>query len=180
MVYKYRSVKCPNCGKTADRNVRKEYQDLSGSPFRVCVNCKKVYFDGAYQEPALLKFKDDGTEINTWAGLGGIIFSVLTIWLLYEFIKNRGEDIGTTGYFVFGMFAILAIVFDSGIVKAIFHRIHPNEYHMAQIEYLEGRKGKVTQDDKASMERLSNKTYLDALKAHGIDIPEYFYQRLNK
>ena len=132
MVYKYRKVKCPHCGKTSDSSVRKDYQELTGSPFRVCPNCKKTYFDSGYQEPALLKYNDTGIEINFWSVIGAGIFTALAVYMITEIVK--GSDSSTIMYVVAGIFAFLALVLISGIVRTIIHLFRKEEYHLAQVE----------------------------------------------
>ena len=76
------------------------------------------------------------------------------------------------------MFFGLALLFDAGFIRVIHSRIRANEYHQKSIDTLEGRRGELTGELAASMKRMSEKAYLDALSAHGVAVPDYFYERL--
>ncbi len=175
MVYHHRRVTCPNCGRIADRTRTVDSQELKGSPFRVCPHCDEVYFDPAYHEVAISIFKDRGGEINFWAFAWVLISNGLVVFFLYNGIKEGSMD----GLWLpFLVFLGLALLFDFGLIRLIRNRRHANEYHQKSLDILEGRTRERTGELAASMERMSNKAYLDALKAHGVSVPDYFYERL--
>ena len=73
----------------------------------------------------------------------------------------------------------IAAYFDQGerfFWKYIF--IDQDKYHREQLDLLEGRAGEQSSELKESLERLSDRKYLDALRARGVHVPDYFYQRL--
>ena len=78
------------------------------------------------------------------------------------------------------MFGIIALIIDVGIVRIIINRVKAANYHKKMIDYIEGRGKERSEELIKSLDRLSNKGYLDALKKHGVEIPEYFYDRLKK
>ena len=178
MVYHYRTVNCPNCGRVADRTRTVDSQELKGSPFRVCRHCDTVYFDPDYKEVAITIFKDKGGNPNIWSYLWLIISNVVAIYTLVEAAKEGFRDLGNAWI---GILLALgfAAVFDVGFIRVIRNRIHANEYHQKSLDLLEGRTEELTGELAASMERMSNRAYLNALKAHGVDVPDYFFERLN-
>ena len=176
MVYHHRTVTCPNCGNVAERTRTVDSQTLDGSPFRVCPHCGKVYFDRAYNEPAISLFKDKGGGMNFWAFMWIIIANGFVIFNIVSAIKSGGFDESAALPFI--VFLVIALVFDIGLVRMIKNRIKAKEYHQKIIDRLEGKRGELSESLESSMERMSNKAYLDALRAHGVQVPEYFYERI--
>ncbi len=177
MIYHYRTVKCPKCGEVADRTRTVDSQELRGTPFRVCCHCGTVYFDPDYKEEAISVFKDKGGDTSITSYLWLIISNVSAVYLLVEAAKLSFRDLG--GMWIAILVALgLAVMFDVGFFRVIRNRIRAKEYHQKSIDVLEGRSGEQTGELAASMERMSNKAYLDALRAHGVAVPEYFYERL--
>ena len=177
MVYHHRKVKCPSCGKTADRTRTVDSEILKGSPFRVCPNCKKTYFDPEYKEMGIVLYEEKGGELNFWGLIWAILSTVLAVYFLCGVIKE-----GTGGGLLLplGVFGLVAILFDVRIIKMIKNRSNSEEFHRKQIDYIEGRTKERTQSLVESMNRLSNKAYLDALRIHGVNVPDYFYERLGE
>jgi len=175
MVYHFRTVKCPNCGEIADRTRTVDSQILRGSPFRVCPYCDNVYFDSAYQEIALSVYKDKGGVLNFWGLAWALISNGLVVFFL---LTSSLEDLKGGLWIPLLIFGLIAIIIDTGLVRLIKNRIHANEYHQQSLDLLEGKTNHRTKDLTASMERMSNKSYLDALRAHGVTVPDYFYERL--
>lgn len=90
-------------------------------------------------------------------------------------IKDDNENL----VFPFFFMGILAAIFDYLVVRSILNNtIRKKQFHQKRIDLIEGKAGEMSDELKASMNRLSNKTYLDALRAHGVTVPNYFYQRL--
>ena len=174
MVYHHRTVKCPHCGKVADRTRTVDSELLKGSPFRVCPHCSTTYFDSEYKEMGLVLFEEKGGKL-TFVGLVWILLShSLVIYSLYSIIVEK-----LSGMFLpLVVFGIIALLYDIGLIKMIKNRAHSAEFHQGQIDYIEGRTKERTAALIESMERLSNKDYLDALRSHGVDVPDYFYERL--
>lgn len=177
MVYHYRTVKCPNCGCVADKTRTVDSQELKGSPFRVCRHCNEVYFDPDYKEAAISIYNDKGGSPNIWSFIWVVLSNVFAVFFLVQGAKEGFRDLGA-GWIAILVFLGLAILFDVGFYRVIRNRIHANEYHQKSLDTLEGRTGELTGELAASMERMSNKAYLDALVAHGVVVPSYFYERL--
>lgn len=176
MEYHHRIVTCPNCGRTAEHTRTTNTDLLLGSPFRVCKHCQTTYFDNAYKEKAILVYEDTGTDFGFLGIIFLLIFNGIAAALIAEAAKN-----GLTSGLALGIVILvsISIFFDYALVKTIHNFNHPEEYHQKQVDYLEGRT-----DDKRDYElmeslyRLSSRQYLDALKNHGVKVPDYFYQRL--
>ena len=81
-------------------------------------------------------------------------------------------------WILFFVLLVLALISDIGLIRFIYHRAKPDKYHQKQLDIIEGRAGERDSELVASMERLNNSNYLDNLKAHGVDVPAYFYERL--
>lgn len=173
MVYHYRTVRCPHCGNIADKTRTVDSQELKGSPFRVCPHCDAVYFDTAYKEPAISLLQDRGGKLSFTAIVWVLISNTAVIFFLFESIKEH-----VFLWLPFLVFFAIALVFDIGLVRLIRNRIKAKEYHQKKIETLEREPGMMSSELAASVERMSNERYLDSLRAHGVDVPKYFYDRL--
>ena len=112
MEYHYRSVKCPNCGRTADRTTTKNNQQLWGTPFRTCPKCQTVYFDSEYKEKAIEFFKGKGGYLSLWTYIIGLIMNAGFVFMIYIVVQAMIE-----GSFIPQML-IGVIVF--GCVSALF------------------------------------------------------------
>ncbi len=169
MVYHHRNVTCPNCGKIAERTRTVDSELLIGSPFRVCPHCGKSYYDSEYNEEGLVIFDNPTGEINIWA----IVWLLISNIFLVVCIVNKIWE-------GFAVALILALIFDYLLIRLIWKKTHPEQTMQKTIDYLEGRGKERSASLVASMERLSNRMYLDALKSHGVNVPEYFYCRINE
>ena len=177
MVYHYRTVKCPRCGKTIGRTITTNSEILKGSPFRVCPKCKKTYFDSEYKEMGLVYFEDKGGKISFWGALCALIVNVAAIFILCSGIFGGGS---VEWLLLLCLIGFIAIITDVGIVNIINNHKNFEAYHQKQVDYIEGRTKEQAQSVVESMNRLSNKAYLDALRIHGVNVPEYFYERLGE
>ena len=175
MVYHHRKVNCPNCGKIADRTTTTDSELLKGSPFRVCPSCGQTYFDSEYKEMGLVLFEEKGGKIGVSSILWTIISNAMVVVFLYFGFCEHNIRNYILPLVVFG---ILALLFDYGIIRTIKNHASPEKFHQSQIDYIEGRSKERSASVVESMNRLSNKNYLDALLQHGINIPDYFYERI--
>lgn len=174
MIYHHRTVRCPSCNKIAEMTTTTH--GLTGSPFRTCQNCGVTYFDSGYKEPGLLIFESKAGDGFPMGAITAAAFTFAAVFLIYQMVI---EGAGGSGILFAAIFmAIFAVIFDAGVFVSVKEIIHSDKYHQKQIDRIEGKNGEMPDDLKESMLRLSNREYLDALKAHGVSVPDYFYQRL--
>ncbi len=173
MTHKYSFVRCPNCNDIAETKTTRGAQVLFGCPFRVCKVCGHVYFDGDYKEEGIYRFLNKGGSYGSL--IPALFLTIAAIIITINWIKYAGNEMV---WVLIGIW-IITLPFDIYAGKVIANKLNTDRFHEKTIDLIEGRKGKMDKDLKASMNRLSNKRYLDALKAHGVDVPEYFYQRLD-
>ena len=170
MEYHYRTVYCPHCNEVADKTKTVNSDWKLGSPLRNCPYCGKKYFDSFYREEGIERFKDNGVHINAWS----VIWLVVSLLFVIGFLCSSDA---TAGAIIPG---VIFVIFAIGFIRAISNLFHPQEYHQKQVELIEGRGDTMDADLAESMRRLSKREYLDELKQHGIDVPQYFYERLAK
>lgn len=186
MIHHYRRVKCPHCGKDLEFNHTIDTKDLSGSPLRKCPYCGVTYFDGAYKEPAITQFTElsKDTPMPFRAAFltlifGGSLYSVM-------FMSSENWSSSILGIIIFSIFAILTVIcaftFLIHLLKFIRRLRFPEQYMSAAktkaINCLEGREGQISDELASSLARMENPLYLSALKKNGVDVPQYFYDRL--
>ena len=171
----YSLEKCPHCKKIIKLNSIRIFNFLKGSPIRTCPRCKGTYDYPEYKEWGLVLFADKGEKFGIVEVFGLLLSHVVFVSYLRSAIQHgySSETLWTLG--ISGSIALLV---DYLLVQTIKNRIHREEYHQKQIDYMEGRTKERPPELVESMERLSNKEYLDARKKHRIDVPDYFYERL--
>ena len=179
MVYSsryYSLEKCPHCKKIIKLNSIRSFNFLKGSPIRTCPRCKETYVYPEYKEWGLVLFADKGDKFGILETIGLLMFHAALIF----YLRSPAQyGYSPKQLLAVGIICILALASDYLLVQTIKNRIHREEYHQKQIDYMEGRTKERPLELVESMERLSNKEYLDALKEHRIDVPDYFYERLN-
>ena len=174
MLHHVRMVYCPKCKGVADHANPNRSFKLYGSPFRVCRKCGATYFDPGYHEEGIDAFNNDGVLINNVErAIALLVFNgAAAEYFTRGWIKNSGM------WLPFVILAVLALLLDYALIKSILNKINAEAYHQKWIDRLEGRYGEMPDELAESMERLSDRKYLDALRSHGVDVPEYFYKRL--
>lgn len=171
----HRSVTCPKCDLIAERTIGFEQ---TGSPYRVCKHCKRVYFDPGYQEKAIAVFNDKGWTFDIWLIPAFLVFNGLLAYFIISYIRAGSIPRDPVGLIAFLFVLVYTILLDIGVIRVVLINIHAEEYHQKQIDKLEA--GPVEWDDDLaeSMKRMSDRGYLDALRARGVAVPEYFYKRV--
>jgi len=180
MVYHYRTVICPNCGKLIEKTRTVDSQFLQGSPFRTCPYCNQTYFDKEYKEMGIELFTDKGGTIKlSTIGVFLVSNGALIVFVYLAIIDAIAQGFHPFFLIPIVMFGTLSLIVDIGIIDTIYCRVHIKEHNQRKIDYIEGRGRERTSEVIESMNRLSNKDYLDALVRHGVYVPEYFFNRLN-
>ena len=170
----HRIVKCPRCGDTAENIYSVLDETLYGSPYRICRECGAAYFDPFYHELAIDAFNDKGALINIWGILWLLAVNGLLVWL----ITLAGHENSAKLWIPFIIVLCYACILDFQFIITLQSKLNAEEYHQEQIDVLEGRIGEMSDELAESMKRVSDRKYLDALRSHRVDVPEYFYKRL--
>ena len=170
----HRIVKCPKCGDTAESIYSVLDETLYGSPYRICRECGAAYFDPFYHELAIDAFNDNGAPIDIWGMLWLLTVNGLLVWL----ITLTGHENSAKLWIPFIIVLCYAGILDFQLIKTIRNRLNAEEYHQERVDLMEGRYGEMSEELAESMQRMSDRKYLDALRSHGVDVPEYFYKRL--
>jgi len=181
MVYHHHTFRCPKCNQITERVTTVDSELLYGSPFRICPHCQYTYFNPEYKEKALVLVESKGGELTFSGFLWFVISNAGLLFFIYNTIAlSKKEGFDSLMLLPIGLFAILSFLFDYGLIRMIRNHKHKAEFTKNQIDYIEGRTRERTPEVIESMERLSDRNYLDALKSRGISIHNYFYDRLNK
>ena len=147
---------------------------MPGSPLRKCPDCGRLYFDDAYEEPALTAYE-------------AAIINFPYIKIIYALIPTAGTLLYLRSYLhdprpqyliVLIAFGALAVFFDVLLILAIAKAIPAAGRKKTFLDMIEGRAGEIDAQLRESMERLSGKDYLDALYKCRVYIPKYFYRRI--
>ena len=101
----------------------------------------------------------------------------MVILAIYLIITEEFSGIFIVMLVVFGALAALC---DVGFARLIKNRRNSDEFFKKQLDLIEGKGGYKDEELARSMSRLSNREYLDALKSCGVDVPDYFYERLRQ
>ena len=173
MQKRLRSVLCPKCDMRTDIRITEETDILhDGSPYRVCGTCGATYFDPDYHEYAIDYYNSIGGEIGIAGFLWIIITNGILAYMIFTSLKTK-----TIVWGLFLFWSGLTLLSDVGVIRLVRNIMKADEFHQEQIDRLEGRSGAISDELAASLERVSDRRYLDALRSHGVDVPEYFYKR---
>ena len=173
MIHRFRVVRCPKCDFMTETRRTDGSFILYDTPYRVCSHCGATYFDPGYHEAGIDVFNDNGNQISFWGVIGLLMFNGAAVeYITSGLIKAPGR------WFYFILLLTLALILDYRFIATVWNRIHAEEYHQEQIDLIEGRDGEMSDELAESMERLSDRKYLEALRSHGVDVPEYFYKRV--
>lgn len=173
LTFYHRKADCPYCDMYTDRKELLRDFPPFGTPYRTCPKCGRVYFDSGYQEDAIAWFTDTGGEFSPGGLIASLFYNGALIFYIIECIRTKRMSL-----IGFSILLIIALAFDIVFIRAIWNRIRAKEYHQKIIDTLEGRRDELPPEVAESMKRLSDRGYLDALRSHGVEVPEYFYQRL--
>ena len=169
-----RSVLCPKCGMRTDIRITENPDILhDGSPYRACGTCGATYYDPDYHEYAIDYFDSKGGKIDVARFLWIVLLNGVLVFMVWYSLKTK-----TIVWGAFLFWLGLTLLSDVGVIRLVRNRIKADEFHQEQIDRLEGRSGAVSDELAASLERMSDRAYLDALKARGVDVPVYFYKRV--
>lgn len=170
------TIRCPRCGAQIERACPPEGETLPGSPLRQCPECGRLYFDGAYAEAALTAFEK--AEIKfPWIKI--LYALVPTVGALVYLRQYRAAP--STGALVpLIAFSLIAVFFDVLLLIELGKTVRKRAVKREMLKRIEGRAGEMEQELRASMERLGQKDYLDALVKCGEAVPRYFYERIGE
>jgi hypothetical protein len=163
------SIRCPHCQTLVEREASGK-QPIPGSPFRRCPNCGRLYYDEAYEDPALTLFGEKQPRFNfvkiLYAAVptaGALIY--LKAWL------DGTNSVGNVFALVFGAIAVFFLVVLTLEIVGFFKR---RKEHLVHRALLSGRGGALSRELAESMERLRDGKYLDALESCGVEVPGFF------
>ena len=170
------TIRCPRCGARIERERLPEGETLPGSPLRTCPDCGHLYYDEGYQEPALKAYSEAKAKFSYIKILYAVIPTAGALMFLSTILKSAT----TVGCAMAVIFGAVAVFFDVILILEIVRAVRQNRVLAQLVERLEGRSGTMTEEECASMERLSSKSYLDTLDKCGDDVADWFYKRIGE
>ena len=169
-------VRCPHCRAAIERPALPDGETLPGSPLRACPDCGRLYYDEGYQEPALKAYAAAKGNFSYIKILYAVIPTLGTLFYLSAFVQGTNAVGGT----IAAVFGAIAVFFDVLLILEIVKAVRHKRLLDALTARLEGRAGTPTEEERASMERLSSKDYLDTLDKCGDDVADWFYTRIGE
>ena len=173
-----RAVRCPHCNALIDytNTTRKQ---LVGNPLRICGKCHQPYYDFAYLEDALAYYdSQQPAPGKLWLTFAVFASSVLLVIFAIVYSASIGSKT------IFAIFAIVLslisiLLFRSALIAT--NKLHNYEAFLQELnKRMENFKSDNNNPNlKESMLRMSNPAYIDLLADNGIDIPDYFLDRIN-
>lgn len=164
---------CPRCGEYIEHGIKGR---LIGPPFRVCPHCDKLYYDKAFKEPALATYAEKDVKFNWMKAVYAALPTAVSILYLNSYFKGENSFAIVPGI----AFAAIGVLFIIVLIAEIVKVAGKSEREQKIIDLFEGRRGELSEDLKASVSRLEDPKYLDALEYYGVDIPDYFRERAEK
>lgn len=158
MPMKQLTKQCPHCGRVYEqrpigrwgKKLTPEDYWVFGSPLKMCKNCQKMFIDKDYREMAI-------TPLRSYdkAPLTSSTYLLLTVGFLLGVIMYMG---GQT------IFAAIVV----GVAVA---------YMIADLLFYPTRLKKLAKEKEASLKRMSDPAYAQALKNAGFDIPNEYLKK---
>ena len=168
-------IKCPRCGEAIKRNKSVTGQ-LTGAPFCPCPNCGRLFYDESVEEPAIAAFKEKEKSFN----YAKLIYAVIPTVGAVVYLRAYMHGVNSSGLIPGIIFAALAVFFIVLLVLEIIKYLRRSSAEKRIIDHFEGRSGTLSKDLAESLDRLSSKSYVEALEAYGADVPDYFRKRAEK
>lgn len=157
---RYHVIRCPYCKQVIEKGLGGAAKNtLVGSPFRTCPHCGKQYFDERYREPGLDSFFSPLTKSDLIKN--SLVISAFFGFGIAMFITSLLSVFGSKENLLL-IFIVLVIV--SFLI--IFVISYPTD------KDVEERNSNDYNAWKASRNRLSSQQYREALKKHGIRVPQ--------
>ena len=170
------TVRCPHCRAQIAHDCPPEGETLPGSPLRTCPDCGRLFYDDSYQEPALKAYAASRVHFSWIKALYAAVPTAGALFYLSAYLKEN-HAMSSVLAIVFG---VVAVFFDVLLVLEIVKAVRQKSKLTALEERLNGPAEALTEEERASMERLSSKAYLDALDKCGDDVADWFYFRLGE
>ena len=173
MTHYSRKVKCPYCNTWIDKQSTWNPQ---GSPFRICPRCRREYFDKDYQENAIWFLTREQSAF--FVDICAAFMLLVTIGVLYAFYDEKSLSLSVIVIEV-ALVAITVVLTRYAIKQTIrFSKNNKNDLYMERIAYLKLPSSEQQHDIADSLNRLSNRQYLDRLTSCGVEIPDFFFDRI--
>lgn len=168
------AIRCPRCGAQIERACPPEGETLPGSPLRKCPECGRLYFDEIYEEAALSAFEKVKIGFPYIRILYAAVPTAGALVYLRTYLNAPGP--GTLVPLI--AFGAIAVFFDVLLILELIKTSRKSAVKRELLSRFEG--GTLETELRESLERLSSKSYLDALEKCGEDVPEYFYHRIGE
>ena len=171
-----RTIRCPRCQRSIEREIPEKGGAIPGSPFRRCPDCGRLYFDEAYAEPALAFYSEKQPRFSFIK----IVYAALPTMgaLLYLKAWRSGENPNARVPAI--VFSLLALFLIGVLVHEIVTYFRRRKAHQASRALLEGESGALSPELRESLERLRDTEYLKALEKYEIEVPRFFKDRAKR
>ena len=164
------TIQCPHCGERVTRETTEHR--CPGSPFRRCPGCGRLYFDDAYEEPAITLLGKK-PKLNYAKILYFVVCTVGAVFYLRAWLSGENPNVRVPAL----VFSAIALFFLGVLVHELAGFSKKRQRYETDCARMEGRGEPLTAELTASLERLGDKAYLDALESYGVDVPEFFRDR---
>ena len=161
MVHYSRKLKCPYCNNWTDKSFKTSDIYL-GSPVRSCEHCHRYFIDPGREENAIVYYSGK-YRFKGWFTL--TFFVILCACMGIGFLKDNSYG----GLIPLAIAILITVLYVINIIKTAPQKRYENLK----------RKENLIKDVADSLERLSNPDYLAILLNHNIDVPEWFFERIN-
>ena len=170
------TVRCPHCSASIEHECPPAGETLPGSPLRKCPDCGRLFYDDGYQEPALKAYAAASVKFSWIKVLYAAVPTAGALFYLSVYLKNHNAMSSVLAI----VFGVVAVFFDVLLALEIVKAIRQKRKLTELERRLNGPAEALTEEERASMERLSSKAYLDALDKCGDDVADWFYFRLGE
>lgn len=150
-----------------------------GQPRRTCPKCGRTYFDTAYEEDALYAYHLKPTMPDFIHPLLYFLIIPLPMDVLVICKMLQGATVPPALLFPLGLVTIFVV---SKLCRVLypwlFRERYYRKYEESKIPIFNGTKY-ISDEFSASLQRMSSEEYLYYLISHGVDVPDFFFERIH-
>lgn len=170
--------RCSYCHDGTERENANGQHEI-GCPRRSCPKCGRQYFDAAYEEDALHAYYLKPTMPHVVRPLlSCLIIVLINIRLVPKLMQGL-----TMPWFALASWGLASLfLIGRACVSAypwLFRKRYNRKYEESKIPIFNGTEY-ISEEFSASLHRMSNEGYLYYLISHGVDVPDFFFERIGR
>lgn len=171
--------RCSYCHDGTERENANGQHEI-GCPRRSCPKCGRQYFDAAYEEDALHAYYLKPTMPDFIHPM--LYFLVIVLPMDVLLVRRMLQDFTVPWALLFPLGLGTIYIFGKicrNLYPWLFRKRYNRKYEESKIPIFNGTEY-ISEEFSASLHRMSNEGYLYYLISHGVDVPDFFFERIGR